>query len=1414
MDKPDTNPLDQLRPYLPAHLVRNLDAGVDLIGAMTIAKHLQAVRRESSTYLPRYLVQSIEENPEPGRVNGDFQYGAVLFADVSGFTAMSEKLSVLGKEGAEEVTGIVNNYFSTMLDINDEHGGDLLKFGGDALLIFFKGHLGPHRALGMAQAMMNAMDRFTQVKTSQGTFPLRMKIGLACGAVFLASLGTPESMDHAVMGSTLFKMAQSEENATAGEIVVHDDFREATREIASFKPVMDGYWKLENLHHTVEIHPESSHIDRLHSLDSGLDPEIMVQHMLQDAQVTAGLRPFIPEELFTRIVDDPHRIAVYGSHRPVTITFTNFLGIDPIIENLGPEHETSITAILNSHFVRMSEVITRFGGTVNRLDAYSKGHRILGLFGALQAHEDDPQRAVRAGLQMNQTLAEVNQEARLILDAIPEFKDQFDRSPLTQRIGVNSGFVFGCNTGSKKRREYTVMGDQVNLTARLMGISVEGEVLIGQSTARQVEENFNLVEKEAVKVKGKTDPVKNYTVSGQKEQTHWKTRLASSPIIGRDRELQLGRTAIQDAISGQARVLVISGVSGLGKTRLAEELAWYGDTQGMDLLIGTCLSYGNTMTYHPWAEVLRELFGIVTTDGEGDTATRVAALQRGLDSIGEGEWVPVLATVIGLEVPDNDLTRDLDPKLRRQRVLDLTVKLLKARANNKPLMLVIEDAHWADPASMDLIDYVARNLSNQPVLFMLPHRPDIGLPDWSAYPHAVDMELADLSDDSCKELINDMLGGIELPPDMYEIILSRGCGNPFFIGEVVRALIDAGALARDTEGNFHVIQDMSQVELPDTVHGVIISRIDRLLAADRNILQVASVIGRVFAYRTLDGVYPYDDLETALRERLNYLNELGLTEIQVIETELYRFMHLTTREVVYEGLPFEQRRSLHREIGTYIEEIFKDNLSEQNSLLAYHYFEGQAWQKAMHYNLFSAWNAQREFANDTAILSAERALEAAGNLAPEVDTGQDRLEAHETLGEVLTLVGRYDEAFENFQLARDIVDAGVDSTEKSRHLAELCRKTAEVFERRSEFDSSFKWLDKASKYLDPDQPTIELARIYLLGTGIHRRLGQYNEAIEWCEQSLSLGQQIKSREGRMAEAQAYYNLGGIFFRLGDLGKAIEYCQKSVNTYQEIDYIVGEAKANNNLGSAYKVQGEWDLARQAYDASLVINRRIGDIVEQGAVTNNLGSIYLSQGDWIQAQAHLSESNMIWIKIGAALPEAITLSNLAQVYINQGRLEEAQKSLAKTEEIFTNVGSKDFLPELERRWGEYHLKKGELEHAEEHARRSITLAEENEAQHELGMSYRIMGEIHTAAGDYQEARRDLDQSLQILTGLDSAHDGAQTILASAQLAQKAGEPVDRNQLQEAITTFQNLGAQVDLAKALEINDQIESSRGLDE
>ena len=1370
---------------------------------MTVSQHIRSVRAVLSSYLPNYLVQSISQNPEPGVVRGDFHHGAVLFADVSGFTAMSEMLTAIGKEGAEEITEIVNNYFTAMLAVNDRIGGDLLKFGGDALLIFFDGENGPSKALITGKEMMAAMENFSQVRTSQGVFPLRMKIGIAAGPVFLARLGTPESMDHVVMGTTLNNMAKAEQYATAGEIIVHKSVCDATSDSARFSPLREDFYKLEELVSSdtaAKVNPTEPLLPGL-----AFENDALFQNLLAETEIIDGLRPFVPEELFMRIVHDPQRIVAYGSHRPVTVSFTNVLGFNQIIEILGPDNKDQLVFLLNQYYVTMGDVIRCFGGTVNRLDVYSVGYRILGLFGALQAHSDDPLRAVRAALEMNKALADLNRSAQEILSKLPEFSVSTDSPPIKQRVGINTGFVFGSNTGSETRREYTVMGDQVNLTARIMGVAREGEVLISHSTSRQTDAFLNLLEGEAVRLKGKTAPVKNFAVRGLKQQAQWQTTENTRPIIGREQELAYGREAIDQTINGEAKVVVVSGDSGLGKTRLAEELVGYGRHHGMELIVGTCLSYGSTMTYHPWAEVLRAVFGILTDERDTDSSARIEAVQRGMQMVDEEVWAPVIGAVLGLEFPESDLTRNLDPQLRRQRILDLTVKLLINKAKSQPLFLIIEDAHWADPASMDLINYIARNIAGYPILFMLLHRPDIDLPDWSASPHAVGINLNQLSDMDCKEIIDGMLGGLTLTKSMYELILSKSSGNPFFLGEVVRALIDAGALERDASGEFHVTTDISRIELPDTIHGVILNRIDHLQDPDRRILQVASVIGRVFAYHLLNGVYPYTGLAHSLRERLAYLNEHGLTEIQSLESELYRFIHLTTREVVYEGLPFKQRRSLHREIGDYIEEVSGQSIGEKTSLLAYHYYEGQAWDQALMFNLTAARNAQREFANNTAILAAERALEAADNLSSTMDTAQEQISAHELIGEVMTLIGQYDEALRHLELARQAIEQETANGDIP-HLVEICRKTAAVYERLSEYETAFEWLERGLQYLNQREVTIEATRIYLLGTGIFRRLGKMDDAVNWCQKSLDLASQIQTYEGRQAVGQAYYNLGGIEIRRGDLQKAVKYCLQSLEVYEQIEDAVGQARAHTNLGAAYNLLGNWVMAVQSYNLSLAINQQIGDIQREGFLANNLANIHLNRGEWDQAAKLLTQSNEIWKRIGSPLPEAVTLSNLAQVNIYQENWDLARENLSQSQMIFEEIGSKDFMPELKRRWGEFWLKRGKLDLALENIRQSIELAIEQDSKLEWGMSMRVLGEIKLAMGEHDAAGESLNHSLELLTEVDSEYEAAKTILSIVRLAMQTGREVDRDLLDQAARTFKELEAQADLSQARQLQEKL--------
>jgi class 3 adenylate cyclase/predicted ATPase len=1399
----------KLQTYLPKHLGERLAADISPDDARAVLDYTIWLQDALSTYLPRYLLKLITDTPTPGQVESGFRDGTVVLADVSGFTAMSERLSALGKEGAEEITLVVNDYYNAMLEISAQYGGDLLKFGGDSLLILFEEQSGPRRALAAAQAMQRAMDCFARVQTSQGVFPLQMSVGIGHGPVFLAHLGTAEKMEYAVMGPALSNVARAEGKASAGQTIVDRATRDAMLDAATFAPVGDDFWRLETL--SWARYPLKCFVQKkplpFRPDDGSTD---WLDQMLARASAIEALRPFVPDELFNHLISDPQQPTLPGSHRPVTVMFANFYGIDEIINALGPAHKAVITAILNLHFGTMSRILTRYGGLINKVDTFAVGHRIMALFGALRANEDDPRRAVGAALEMNQALGEVNRRTRELLAAVPGLDVDFGAAPLKQRIGLNSGFVFAGNVGTATRREYSVMGDEVNLTARLMEAAQHGEVLISQSTARHVGDHFVLSEKRPVRVKGKTGLVRNFVVTGLRERPlHWAS-VTSGPLVGREKELKIGQTAADRALAGHGGLLVISGVSGMGKTRLAEEIALYGRSAGMDLLAGTCLSYGQTMPYHPWADILRACFDIQPDD---DARTRVETVQRELGALGETIWAPIFGDVLGLDVPGNDLLDLLDARLRRQRLLDLTLKLLQTRAQSRPLMLVIKDAHWADPASTDLINYVARNVVEHPILFVISCRPDKGLPDLLAHAHATALPLDDLPDDACLEIVRGMLGPLTLPDALRDLILSKGAGNPFFVEEVVRALIDAGALRQNSSGGWQVNHNMQTVALPDTIHGVIISRIDRLPQAERQILQVASVVGRVFSYHTLENIYPYGDLGGALKGRLDYLSKLSLLELQSSEDQTYRFKHLTTWDVVYESQAFEQRRNMHRRIARFIESESAETLAEQTDLLAYHCWEGHDWVKATEYNLLTARRAQQEFANDMAVAAYWRALEAAAK-AP-IDTTGVRLLAYESLGELLTLLGRYEQAMKNYAAARGMIGDKAPSGEQRCHLADLCRKTAAVYERRSEYDEAFKWLEKGLSYLDERAPSIEVVRIYLLGAGICRRQGKNDEAIDWCMKSLGAALGIEAHEGRQAVAQAYYNLGGIYEHRGDLQKAVMFCRESIVIYQQIDDIVGLSQAYINLSNAYSSQGDWEQASDALRKSLAIKQKIGDIFGQGMIANNLANIHLDRGEWDQAASLFEQSHAIWKQVGAAWGEAIILSNLAQVRIYQEDWSEARACLSRSQTLFAEIGSEDFLPELERRWGEFHLARvvrqvgqaGELDQALAHVQRSLELAIAQEARLELGMSYRLLGQVHLARGEVAPARSALHQSLQILDDLGIPYQLAKTLLCLVQLATKNGSVVKaRSQLAQAIETFASLGAQADLSAALALQKQL--------
>jgi class 3 adenylate cyclase/tetratricopeptide (TPR) repeat protein len=1379
-----------LRNYLPSSLERQCLLGDEIRAPDVCAQHLSALLRTVTTYLPDQVVGPLLKNPQSGRVEGRFTYGTVMFADISGFTAMSEKLSQLGKEGAEEVTRIINLLFTTLLKVSDRYGGDLLKFGGDALLVYFGGEDHAFRACLAALRMQETMLQFSETSTSQGVFQLRMSVGLGTGRLFMASLGSEEGMEFAVMGRAMGNMARAEAQASAEEIFIDTATYQAIAEYATTEPTPDGFHQLFGFQKDL---PDLSSVPE-NPVDSLPPPPVgedAYPWVVDAVRRTRALELFLPPGLMDKIKVDPERIAIGGEYRPVTVFFANFYGIDEIIEELGEECTAEITAILNTHFTTMRQIIAKYGGVVNKVDTYAKGHRIMTLFGAPRAHIDDPERAVRAAMEMQDAMA-----------AFADLETSRGTFSLKQRIGVNTGLVFAGNVGSLTHQEYSVMGDGVNLAARLMAVATEGQVIISQSTARQSGDAFLLHEQEPVRVKGKSLPVHNFEVLGLQERRVRERR----PLIGRDEEWEELHNLTELALAGDMQVLTLIGDAGLGKSRLVEEMTshWI-EEHGALSISTTCPSFGRHIPYLPWLDLLRSLFGFNPADSDQVRLEKIEALLLEIDPTWS-DWTVLIGRLLGLDVEETDLVRALDAQTRQRVTFRIAIGLAEHVASEQPLLLAIDDLQWADDTSVELINQVAQQVTDRPLLLVVAHRPDEALDSSlkvADLAHHTGFRLKELSDEASLRLLDTLLPTTpQMPQQLKELILENAQGNPLFIEEVARSLIE-NYLALDEEtGTYHARTDLEQIEVPDSVNRVIMSRIDRLDESTRNVVKVASVIGQEFEHWLLSAIYPYRRAEGELRERLDELSQREILEGPHPEL-VYLFRHILTREVAYESLLYADRRQMHRRIGESIEDQQSGRLTEYWEVLAYHFGLAEEWKQALHYHLEAGRKAQSIYANEDAIHHFQGALKAAA----EVPGSEDRqLVAHQGLGEVLDTVGRFNEALTHTGQAQDLVMvAGYSPEDTARRLADLCRRTADIHRKMDDYDTALNWLRGGLIAVEGIE-AVEAARIYVQGAGVYLRQARYSEAIEWCHRSLDLGAKVGGRDGQSVTAYAYSTLGLTYYRLGDMARTIELCHKSLEIYEQLEELLGAARAHINVANAYLdrgEQGDWPRGTKHYLRALEITHKIGDVYNQGIITLNLGSVYLDQGDLDQATRYYRQSLEMWQGLGSTYMIAMLHNNIGAVALRRGEPDAALDLLQKSLEMFQQIGSREFLPEIYRRQALAYLGQGKVDKPLDCAQRSLELVQEQELRLEEGATRRVLGQIHLARQELAQAEQELQESLRILDELNSRYEMGKTLFQLARLHRMRGDQAQMwENLKQALAIFEDLDARLDLTSAREL------------
>lgn len=710
----------------------------------------------------------------------------------------------------------------------------------------------------------------------------------------------------------------------------------------------------------------------------------------------------------------------------VTVVFADLIGSTALAERLDAE---DLRAILTSFFNAIAEVILRFGGTV---DKYA-GDAVMAVFGAPSSHEDDAERAIRAALGMQEAVARLNADLG---------RDRGVRLEL--RVGVNTGRVVVGPIAAAVQAAYTVVGDTVNTAQRLQSVAGPGTVVVGQTTRRLADRAFRFEELEAVRVKGKAQPVAAFRVAGDRGRLGAPAKLRSQ-LVGRSAELVALVDAVDAIRRGEGRIALVTGEAGIGKSRIIAEARHAhaaGEVRGLE---GRALSIAQTISYRPFVEIVRQDAAIADDESEAASWEKLERRVQALFADEAEQVLPFVGSLAGLPLRGAaaERVRYLDAQAMGQQIFATARRYVSRLASERPCVLVFEDWHWADESSAALLEHLLPLIETEPLGICVASRPD----DTSGQvarlrarierdhrSRFVDVRLASLTSVDSAQLTNNLLAAGRIPAAVRALVVEKTEGNPLFVEELVRALIDLGGLAFDeaTE-EWRATDALERITIPDTVQGLLAAYIDRLDDETKQVAKLASVLGRAFLYRLLQALADADEmLDVALAE----LQQVDLIrERRRIPEIEYVFKHALIHDAAYESILNQRRKELHARAGQAIERIFAGRLEEFYGVLAYHFARAERWEKAQEY-LFKAGDRAERVAGDAEALSHYRHAVAAygrafgGTWDPKQRAGIER-----RIGETLFRQGHHLEAREYLDRALALLGLPMPGTKRGIRLA-------------------------------------------------------------------------------------------------------------------------------------------------------------------------------------------------------------------------------------------------------------------------------------------------------------------------------------------------------------------------------------------
>ena len=1074
--------------------------------------------------------------------------------------------------------------------------------------------------------------------------------------------------------------------------------------------------------------------------------------------------PYLAEKILTS------RSALEGERKQVTILFADTAGFVALARDLDPEvvHE-----VMDHCFALLATEVHRFEGTINQYT----GDGVMALFGAPIAHEDSPRRAVHAALGMQRAIQDFGREL------------QTQRGlRLQMRIGINTGLVVVGKIGDDLRMDYTAVGDATNLAARLQQLAQPGTVVISEVTHRLVTGFFDTQDLGEHTVKGHTEPVRVHAVlrtRGRRTRLEVAAERGLTPRVGRDRELAVLLDRFQQAKAGHGQVASITGEACIGKSRLVLEcrraLAAAGET--VTWLEGQCLSFGQAIPFLPVVDQLRSNFGMAEADGEPEIIAKVEDGMRRMGAL--DAHIPAIRYLLAVDPGDAALSA-MEPTVRRKQLVDAVLALALRGTQLRPLVLVYEDLHWIDTSTEALLGTLLDAIAGVPLLLLLTYRVGYTPPFGSRSFHTT-LTLQSLSEADTVTMASRILGTAHFPEALTAVLLAKAEGVPLFVEEVVKTLLDVGALRRDN-GRYRVVQGLAEARVPDTIQDIMMARLDRLGDEGKRTVQLAAVIGRQFLVRLLERIA---DLARPLEGLLMELQTLELIYRQGLLPEpAYVFKHAMIQEVAYNSLLLRQRRALHQAVGVAIEELYPERLAEHYEELAHHFTQGEVWAKALEYSTLAGDRAVDAFANAEAKTHYARALQAA-HLTPSLEPGAvARLHAKD--GAVLAVLGEFGGAVVAYQQALALIRQTADRRGEIDILVGLCGAYIRSHDRDPALAAIEQALAMTRELRDRAFEVRCLAnRAWLRSVGY----GQLVETTPDAEEALRLAREIGDPK---LVAEALICLGRVLQWRGVFDRSLGYLQEGVELARRTHAGFLFSVAAFFIGNAYTARGAYEDALQWYQQLSDYASKAGDTLHMVRIPNLMGGVHLELFDFDEAlRLNLEGAEVAQRLFPWPEPRAHALVKAGLAHLYRGEYGPAEACFRRAEALLeadTWVRWRWHIALLHA-CGELALTQGRHDQAWSYATQSLALATQTGSRKHVVRAQRLQGEVLVARGQLAAASQVLVTSVHGAAQIQTPRDVwlGQAALGKV-LAQLGRDKEAEAQLTQATQTIEAMAAHV--------------------